>query len=194
MFAVRKEEEEQKKCITPNIVYREVLLHRGHQLTTAGAALPSPPTLTVPEHVNDVESIYDGFEEEEANVDLEELYGPRRTLQQQYLSPNLSRPLPEGVIPAVLPSREEAEVDSIAFYHYRIWYLQAALDNESSTAAHEAWLASLPSPSEAPLTPEEVERAAMLQRRSIFMANLRDGSLDGQSIRAAATSANIFTN
>ena len=45
-----------------------------------------------------------------------------------------------------------------------------------------------------PLTPEEVERAAMLQRRSIFMANLRDGSLDGQSIRAAATSANIFTN
>ena len=103
------------KCVTPNIVYREVLLHRGHRLTPTTDAVPSPPTLTVPEHVNDVESIYDGFEEEEPNVDLEELYGPRRTIQQQAPSPNLSRPLPAGVIPAVLPSCEEAEVDSIAF-------------------------------------------------------------------------------
>ena len=180
------------KCVTPNIVYREVLLHRGHRLTPTTDAVPSPPTLTVPEHVNDVESIYDGFEEEEPNVDLEELYGPRRTIQQQAPSPNLSRPLPAGVIPAVLPSCEEAEVDSIAFYHSHIWYLQAALDSESSTAAHEAWVSSLPSPPQAPLTPEEEERAAMLQRRSIFMADLRDGSLDGQNISAAATYANIF--
>ena len=115
MFGVKKEEEEQMKCVTPNIVYREVLLHRGHRLTPTTDAVPSPPTLTVPEHVNDVESIYDGFEEEEPNVDLEELYGPRRTIQQQAPSPNLSRPLPAGVIPAVLPSCEEAEVDSIAF-------------------------------------------------------------------------------
>ena len=115
MFGVKKEEEEQMKCVTPNIVYREVLLHRGHRLTPTTDAVPSPPTLTVPEHVNDVESIYDGFEEEEPNVDLEELYGPRRTIQRQAPSPNLSRPLPAGVIPAVLPSCEEAEVDSIAF-------------------------------------------------------------------------------
>ena len=78
---------------------------------------------------------------------------------------------------------------SVVPTHFQEW-----VGEPDYTAAHEAWLASLPSPSEAPLTPEEVERAAMLQRRSIFMANLRDGSLDGQSIRAAATSANIFTN
>ena len=42
------------------------------------------------------------------------------------------------------------------------------------------------------MTPEEEERAAMLQRRSIFMADLRDGSLDGQNISEAATYANIF--
>ena len=189
VFAVKKEEE-QMRCVTPNIVYREVLLHRGHRLTTTTAAVHSPPPLAVPEHDNDVESIYDGFEEEDPDVDIEELYGPRRTIQQQ--SPNLSRPLPAGVIPAVLPSREEAEVDSIAFYHSHIWYLQAALDSESSTAAHEAWVSSLPSPTQAPLTLEEEERAAMLQRRSNFMADLRDGSLDGQNITTAAKSANIF--
>ena len=64
---------------------------------------------------------------------------------------------------------------------------------ESSTAAHEAWVATLPSPPEAPLTPEEEERAAMLQRRTIFMADLRDSTLDGESIAAAAKKANIFT-
>ena len=64
---------------------------------------------------------------------------------------------------------------------------------ESSTAAHEAWVATLPSPLEAPLTPEEEERAAMLQRRTIFMADLRDSTLDGESIAAAAKKANIFT-
>ena len=63
---------------------------------------------------------------------------------------------------------------------------------ESSTAEHEAWVATLPSPPEAPLTPEEEERAAMLQRRSIFMADLRESTLNGQSIAAAATEADIF--
>ena len=53
-------------------------------------------------------------------------------------------------------------------------------------------LSSLPSPTQAPLTLEEEERAAMLQRRSNFMADLRDGSLDGQNITTAAKSANIF--
>ena len=57
---------------------------------------------------------------------------------------------------------------------------------------HEAWVATLPPPPEAPLTPEEEERAAMLQRRSIFMADLRDITLNGQSIAAAATEADIF--
>lgn len=42
------------------------------------------------------------------------------------------------------------------------------------------------------MTPEEEERAAMLQRRSIFMADLRDITLNGQSIAAAATEADIF--
>ena len=107
------EVEEGVKYLSPNIVYREVLLH-GRRLTPTTTA-PTPPTLTVPDHVNDIESIYDGFEEEEPNVVLEELYGPRSTVQQQSPTPNLSRPLPVGVIPAVLPSCEEAEVDSIAF-------------------------------------------------------------------------------
>ncbi len=43
-----------------------------------------------------------------------------------------------------------------------------------------------------PLTPEEVERAAMLQRRSIFMADLRESTLNGRSIAAAAKEADIF--
>ena len=63
---------------------------------------------------------------------------------------------------------------------------------ESTAAAHEAWVATLPSPPEAPLTPEEEERAAMLQRRSIFMADLRERTLNGRSIAAAATEADIF--
>ena len=72
--------------------------------------------------------------------------------------------------------------------------MQAALDMESSTEAHEAWVASLPSPTEDPLTPEEEERAAMLQRRAIFMADLRDGNLAVEDIAAAATVAAIFVD
>ena len=55
------------------------------------------------------------------------------------------------------------------------------------------WPACLPPP-EAPLTPEEEERAAMLQRRRIFMADLRDGNLTVEDIAAAATEAAIFVD
>ena len=188
------EVEEGVKYLSPNIVYREVLLH-GRRLTPTTTA-PTPPTLTVPDHVNDIESIYDGFEEEEPNVVLEELYGPRSTVQQQSPTPNLSRPLPVGVIPAVLPSRGEAEVDQ----HKRndslkddILIMQAALDMETAAAAHEAWVASLPVPAQNPPTPAEQERAAMLQRRGIFMANLMEGNLEGDIIEAASN-ADIFAN
>ena len=49
-------------------------------------------------------------------------------------------------------------------------------------------------PPEAPLTPEEEERAAMLQRRRIFMMDMRDGNLTVEDIAAAATEAAIFVD
>ena len=191
MFAVKKEQEDDMKCLTPNIVYREVLLHRGHRLTPTTAA-HSPPTLTVPEHVNDIESIYDGFEEEESNVDLEEVYGPGRTILQQSLPPNLSRPLPVGVIPAALPSREEAEVDEIAADIYvSLSFVQASLDLEDRARRHEAWIASLPTPTPAPPTAAEEERLAMIARRQDFLASLVENPLTEETL-ARARDAHIF--
>ena len=52
-------------------------------------------------------------------------------------------------------------------------------------------MASLVPPPEAPLTPAEVERAAMIARRQQFMESLRDGTLAGDRI-AAARNAAIF--
>ena len=62
---------------------------------------------------------------------------------------------------------------------------------ESNAATHEAWVASLVPPPEAPLTPAEVEREAMIARRHQFMESLRDGTLAGDRI-AAARNAAIF--
>lgn len=62
---------------------------------------------------------------------------------------------------------------------------------ESPTAAHEAWVANLPSPPEAPLTPAEVEREAMIARRHQFMESMRNGDLAGDGV-AAASDAAIF--
>ena len=64
---------------------------------------------------------------------------------------------------------------------------------EGENDAHEAWVASLPAPAEPPLTPEQQERAAMLQRRSSFMRDLRDGNVE-EDVIAAASRANIFVD
>ena len=64
---------------------------------------------------------------------------------------------------------------------------------EGENDAHEAWVASLPAPAEAPLTPEQQERAAMLQRRRSFMRDLRDGNVE-EDVIAAASRANIFVD
>ena len=48
-------------------------------------------------------------------------------------------------------------------------------------------------PAEAPLTPEQQERAAMLQRRSSFMRDLRDGNVE-EDVIAAASRAKIFVD
>ena len=64
---------------------------------------------------------------------------------------------------------------------------------ERNADTHEAWIASLAPPSEAPLTPAEVERAAMIARRQQFMESLRDGTLAGDRV-AAARNAAIFIN
>lgn len=62
---------------------------------------------------------------------------------------------------------------------------------ESEQAAHEAWLASLISPPEAPMTADEAERAEMLNRRRQFMATLMDRPLT-EEIFTAAKAADIF--
>ena len=64
---------------------------------------------------------------------------------------------------------------------------------EGENDAHEAWVASLPAPAEAPLTPAQQERAAMLQRRSSLMKDLRDGNVE-EDVIAAASRANIFVD
>ena len=111
LIAVMKEDNEEIKCATPNIVYREVLLHRGPCPTSTPAA-PTPSTLAVPENDTDVDGIYDGFEdEEEGSFDFDQLNGPRTASQKQSSPTNLSKTLPVGVIPAALPSRGQAEVD-----------------------------------------------------------------------------------
>ena len=68
---------------------------------------------------------------------------------------------------------------------------QAAADLESQQAAHEAWVASLIPPPEAPVTAHEAERAAMIDRRLRFMATLMDQPLTEETF-AAARAANIF--
>ena len=68
---------------------------------------------------------------------------------------------------------------------------QAAADMESEEAAHEAWVASLIPPPEAPVTDDEAERAAMIDRRRHFMATLMDQPLTEETL-AAARAANIF--
>ena len=68
---------------------------------------------------------------------------------------------------------------------------QAAADLESQQAAHEAWVASLIPPPEAPVTDDETERAAMIDRRRHFMATLMDQPLTEETF-AAARAANIF--
>ena len=62
---------------------------------------------------------------------------------------------------------------------------------ESEEAAHEAWVASLIPPPEAPVTDDEAERAAMINRRRHFMATLMDQPLTEETL-AAARAANIF--
>ena len=61
---------------------------------------------------------------------------------------------------------------------------------ESEEAAHEAWVASLIPPPEAPVTAHEEERAAMINRRRHFMATLMDQPLTEETF-AAARAANI---
>ena len=63
---------------------------------------------------------------------------------------------------------------------------------ESQQAAHEAWVASLIPPPEAPMTPDEAERSAMLERRRQFMATLTDRPVAEETL-AAAKAADIFT-
>ena len=46
-------------------------------------------------------------------------------------------------------------------------------DTETPQEAHEAWVESLPTPSEMPQTQAEQERAAMLRRRDEFFDSLK---------------------
>ena len=62
---------------------------------------------------------------------------------------------------------------------------------ESTAAAHEAWVANLVPPPEAPLTPAEIEREAMIAWRHQFMESMRNGTLTGDGV-AAAREAEIF--
>ena len=96
--------------------------------------------------------------------------------RQEDVQPSLSATLPSNVTLAPLPTAREAE---------------AAADMESEEAAHEAWVASLIPPPEAPVTDDEAERAAMIDRRRHFMATLMDQPLTEETL-AAARAANIF--
>ena len=89
---------------------------------------------------------------------------------------SVSASLPSNVTLAPLPTAREAE---------------AAADMESEEAAHEAWVASLIPPPEAPVTDDEAERAAMINRRRHFMATLMHQPLTEETL-AAARAANIF--
>jgi len=97
---------------------------------------------------------------------------------RQEQAQRVSATLPSNVTLAALPTAREAE---------------AAAGMERNADTHEAWIASLAPPSEAPLTPAEVERAAMIARRQQFMESLRDGTLAGDRV-AAARNAAIFIN
>ena len=96
--------------------------------------------------------------------------------RQEDVQPSLSATLPSNVTLAPLPTAREAE---------------AAADMESEEAAHEAWVASLIPPPEAPMTAHEAERAAMLDRRRLFMATLMDRPLTNETV-ATAKAADIF--
>ena len=62
---------------------------------------------------------------------------------------------------------------------------------ESEQAAHEAWVATLTPFPEAPLTPAEAEREAMIDRRHRFMGTLMERPLTEETL-ASARDANIF--
>ena len=131
-------------------------------------------------------------ERDEEVGDGKEVNGRGRTIQQQSLPPNLSRPLPVGVIPAALPSRGEAEVDEIAAVAaVSLSFVQATLDMEDRATRHEAWIASLPTPTPAQPTAAEEERVAMIARRQDFMASLVENPLTEETL-ARARDAHIF--
>ena len=65
------------------------------------------------------------------------------------------------------------------------------MDLEERTRRHEDWIASLPNPIQAPLTPAERERDAMVVRREEFFNSIGDDPLTEETI-ASAEFAKIF--
>ena len=171
---------ESDKFLTKNVVYREVLLHRPclqptSHLQPASSLPPSAAVVVSAGQPDDLDytGIYDGMEEEDEGADST----LRHTLPASVPAlPSLSHPLPPNVTLALPPTARETE---------------AAAGMESTAAAHEAWVANLVPPPEAPLTPAEIEREAMIARRHQFMESMRNGTLTGDGV-AAAREAEIF--
>ena len=160
-----------ERNVTKNVVYREVLLHRRQ---------PPPPQVPV----SNTPAISLGHDHS-SSLDYHGIYDNRQEHAQ-----SVSVTLPSNVTLAPLPTAREAEVFPIAKKQLKLCQ-QAAADMESEQAAHEAWLASLISPPEAPMTADEAERAEMLNRRRQFMATLMDRPLT-EEIFTAAKAADIF--
>ena len=106
-----------------------------------------------------------------SDLDYNAVYDNREEQAQ-----SVSASLPSNVTLAPLPTAREAE---------------AAADMESEEAAHEAWVASLIPPPEAPVTDDEAVREAMIDRRRQFIATLMDRPLTEETL-ADARAAEIF--
>ena len=154
-FAI-KPQEEGLDSWTSNLVYKEVLLNPPPQPATVEPCVGTQDSIVVElDAPNSTDMDYEGPYDEllpESSDHLDDVFAPchlRRHRVQGAIASKSAFPPPDiSPHPSLLCLETQAE-------------------------AHEAWVASLPHPVAAPLTEEEKERMAMVQRRNQYFFDLR---------------------
>ena len=154
-FAIKTQEED-LDLWTSNVVYKEVLLNPPPQPVIEEPCAGTQDSIVVElDALNPTDMDYEGPYDEllpESSDDLHDVFAPchlrRHRVQGAVVSKSASPPADISPHPSLLCLETQAE-------------------------AHEAWVASLPLPVAAPLTDEEKERMAMVQRRNQYFFDLR---------------------
>ena len=157
-FAIKPEEEGWDN-FTSNVVYREVLLDApqipmevGQQDFSDAVAVEMDPFIPLD---TDYEGPHDELNWTESDLDDRFVFKKPLPVKEKKQAKNL------GKIRSASPPKNLATPDK-----------NVPRKRPLSSVAHEAWIASLPDPSTEELTEEEMEREAMLQRRSLYFKKM----------------------